>query len=224
MLLPLGPASLLASEEEGDQSVRPLDYMHLLLDWTNMPIPSLEATVPATPYQSEGQKEKEMVDRGYQALTQGSNALALQLLRKARKANPHNRRCRFGMASALIQLEKYEIAIKILERLQAEFPYDYSVINNLAWIYATVKDRSIRDGARAIRLAQDGVLLAPASYQLWNTLSESYYVTGNYVKAQRAAEEAYRLIKIANIARKKNTYRQQVIKCRQAAEAMMIVE
>jgi len=79
-------------------------------------------------------------------------------------------------------MEQYRPALDILEAMTAEFTNDYSLKNNIAWLYATAKDHSIRNSSRAVAYAQEALLINPLDYHIWSTLSEAYYVGTQYDK------------------------------------------
>lgn len=63
------------------------------------------------------------------------------------------------------------------------------VLNNLAWILATCKDKKFIDTKRAVLLAELAVMLKPAPHIL-DTLAESYYSDGRYEDAVKTGEKA----------------------------------
>lgn len=79
--------------------------------------------------------------------------------------------------------EAYENAI----RLGSE---SAEVFNNLAWLYATCEDASLRFPARALDLAKKASERSNAPH-IWDTLAESYFVNGRYEAAVQAGERAY---------------------------------
>ena len=138
---------------------------------------------------------------------------------------PNNRRGRFGLSTTLIQTNKYREALAILEAMVKEYPNDYVLKNNIAWVYATARDLSIRNGPRAIQLAQDALLLSPLDCHVWSTLAEAYFISGRYDKALRDAEQALRLGRETNAdAKLIEQYQIQVERCRKAAESSSILE
>ena len=139
--------------------------------------------------------------------------------------DPVNKQARFGLGTAYIQLQQYKDALAVLEPMVKEFPKDYFLKNNIAWLYATAKDFSIRNGAKAVQFAQDALLIAPGDFHLWSTLSEGYYISGKYDKALRAAEVALKLsFDSPTGADSVEEYRRQVEKNRKAAQAMSVLE
>ncbi|MBU1909104.1 MAG: tetratricopeptide repeat protein [Verrucomicrobia bacterium] len=165
------------------------------------------------------------LDQGYGNMSRGRYQEALSQFRSVLKFDPASHRARFGLGNVMIQLQQFEEARTIFEALVADYPEDYSLKNNLAWLYATARDHHIRNGARALELAQDALLLAPTDFHVWSTLSEAYYILGQYARAQRAAQIALDLASTQRgTERNIEEYRRQANKCRRAAEAMSIIE
>ena len=179
----------------------------------------------ATPAAETTNQVEKALELGYRALQTGQTNAAISLFKKVLTLEEKNRRARFGLATVMIQTEQYKDAIALLEPLLVEFPKDYFLKNNLAWILATARDPAVRNGPRAVRLAQEALLFAPNDSHVWSTLAEAYFLCGNYDKAQRSAEQALQLSRDRNMeARLIKDYQQQVERCRKAAEAMSILE
>ncbi len=150
---------------------------------------------------------------------------ALNLFKQAVKLDPQNKRALFGLGTTYIHLERYKEALDIMIPLVKAYPSDYYLKNNLAWLYATAKDISIRDGTKAVKMAQEAMLMSPNDYHVWSTLSEGYFVCGEYNKALRAAEEAVRLSTAAGAgAEELDRYNRQLERNRKAAQAMSVLE
>ena len=165
------------------------------------------------------------LDKAFKALDQGKPTIAAGLFEKALAQMPANRRGRFGLSTALIQDNKYKEALAILEQMLKETPKDYVLMNNLAWIYATARDLKTRNGARAVALAQDALMINPIDCHVWSTLAEAYFISGRYDKALRNAEQALRLGRETNAdAKLLDQYQIQVERCRKAAESSSILE
>lgn len=221
----------------GQQAARPaarkLDARSVLVTWTNEgPAGAPTSAVPAAPSAPAGPvaatNETEltrMVDRAYELVQFGDAAAAIELFNQVLAKEPGDRRARFGLGTTYIQMDKYREALAVLEPMSQETPGDYFLKNNIAWLYATAKDHAIRDGAKAIRLAQEALLVAPTDFHVWSTLAEGYYVAGQYDKALRAAEEGLRIgVQIQGPGAVTEEYRRQVDKCRKAVQAMSVLE
>jgi tetratricopeptide (TPR) repeat protein len=180
--------------------------------------------------QSQLQPEEERmvarwIKQGYAAIGRKKTREAMNNFERAMIFDPDNSSAGFGMANVYILLREYQRAEDILERLIDLYPDDYSLKNNIAWLYATAEDHSVRSGPKAIELAQSALLIAPGDYHVWSTLSEAYYVSGEYEKAYRTATEALEMCQEQKGSeRDLLEYREQVEKCRQAYEAMSLID
>lgn len=142
------------------------------------------------------------------------------------KIDPDQPQARYIVAHIYITAKQYKKAETILLALTSEQPGDFKLWNNLAWLYATAEDPSIRNGEKAVRYAQEAMTLAPNDYHIWSTLAEAYYVSGDYEKAYRS------ITHMASIAARYatditkesvNSFNEQILKCKRAidtAEAM----
>lgn len=90
--------------------------------------------------------------------------------------------------------------------------HDAHVLNNLAWLYATCEDPSLRDPQRSLTLARLAVQLEQSPHIL-DTLAESYFINGMHPEAIAASERA-----LAMARGNQAYYRAQLEKFRAAAE------
>jgi tetratricopeptide (TPR) repeat protein len=211
-----------------------LDSRNVPASWTNevmspAPVETAVATNVAAEsnvVKSAAQNEiSQLVYKAYQRIDSGNTQEAIRMFNDVLARDPVNKQARFGLGTTYIQLQQYKDALAVLEPMVKEFPEDYFLKNNIAWLYATAKDFSIRNGAKAVQFAQDALLIAPGDFHLWSTLSEGYYISGKYDKALRAAEVALKLsFDSATGAASVEEYRRQVEKNRKAAQAMSVLE
>ena len=158
-------------------------------------------------------------------LAEGRTKECTALFEALLQESPADKATRLGYGSALIGAGAHGRAEKIYRDLLAEFPSEYPILNNLAWLYATATDGTVRDGRRAADLAQRALLLAPGDYHVWSTLSEAYYIQGEYERAERAAREALTLaMRFQAEERIRLEYVQQIDRCKRAAQALQILE
>lgn len=141
-----------------------------------------EAKTPAS--------EMDAMLTGRDLLNQGRWQEAARYFRATLKTAPASSEARFGLATALTQIERYAEAVPLLEALLREFPDNPAVLNNLAWVLAKTDDPGLRDPPRALRLARDAVLAGPSDFNIWNTLAEAYLANAQPVRALRAARVA----------------------------------
>lgn len=147
----------------------------------------------AVPNRGNIQSFQSWLQLGFEEVQKRHAENAIEAFTYALDYRPDNKQALFGMGTALVQLQQYEKALNVLEPLIDRFPDDFSLINNLAWIYATAEDLQYRDADRSIELARKALLMQPADYHVWHTLAVAYYLKGDYAQALRIAEEAVAL-------------------------------
>ncbi len=191
---------------------------------------TMKLKIPGQTNDVDGTDEELTLDtapltRAFELLSVGKVIPSLDSFNQALEEEPKSIQARFGKGTALIKLNRVAEALEILEPLADERPNNYLVKNNIAWLYATSKDPAIRNGKKATRIAQEALLLRPGDYHVWSTLAEAYYISGDYKKALRAAVQALQIGKEKN-ANPINmwNYTEQVRKCRQAVNALTLIE
>lgn len=152
---------------------------------------------------------------------------ALTAYERILEIDPMNQQARYVIGNVYISAKQYKKAVEQLTALIEDFPDDFTLRNNLAWLYATADDPAFRDGEKAIRLAQEAMAIAPNDHHVWSTLAEAYYVTGQYEKAQRAATQmaslAARYGKGISKEQVEN-YNEQIRKCKRAWDTQKMIE
>jgi tetratricopeptide (TPR) repeat protein len=235
LLVACGIASAVTAPAADEPKPRKLslDSRSVLVSWTNEVAAPAPAQAVATnvvadtnTVKAAGRDEiSALLDKAYKRIDYGSVQEAVGIFNDVLKKDPANKRARFGIGTAYIQIQKYKEALAVLEPMAKEFPEDYFLKNNIAWLYATAKDVSVRNGAKSVHYAQDALLIAPGDFHVWSTLSEGYYISGQYDKALRAAEEALKLsLDSPSGVAGAEEYRRQVEKNRKAAQAMSVLE
>lgn len=141
--------------------------------------------------------------------------------------DPTHHESRYIIGHAYISAKQYGKAKVVLEKLIEESPEDFKLLNNLAWLYATAEDPAYRNGAKAVELAQQAMVMAPDDHHVWSTLSEAYYVAGEYEKAHRA------ITHMAMLATRNGQgiteeaveeYNEQIRKCKRAWDTQKMFE
>jgi Flp pilus assembly protein TadD len=138
--------------------------------------------------------------KGFDLLQARKHAEAIAAFDAIIAANPEGASVRFGRAIALERIGRFTDAIKDLEKLLADSPDDPVLLNNLASILATAPDDNLRDGRRAIELADRAVaemrkrpLRALEVFQTLDTLASAHAEAGDFDKAIATQQEAIRL-------------------------------
>ena len=88
---------------------------------------------------------------------------------------------RLNLASALARLGRtHDAVVHFQEALRLE-PDSIEGLNNLAWLLATCNDATIRDGARAVQLAEHACVLTDHKQGfLLGTLAAAYAEAGRF--------------------------------------------
>jgi tetratricopeptide (TPR) repeat protein len=96
-----------------------------------------------------------------------------------------------GRADAYLTIGEHQKAVKDFEKAYAADPKDTSVLNNFAWVLATSPDDKVRDGKRAIDLAQKACELTEYKQtHILSTLAAAYAETGDFTKAREWSQKA----------------------------------
>ena len=86
------------------------------------------------------------------------------------------------LASLYYELGREALALKWYQKALELEPQDSELMNNLAWLLATAKDKKLRDPKRALELALKAVSLRPIATYL-DTLAEAFWANGQREKA-----------------------------------------
>ena len=98
------------------------------------------------------------------------------------------------LGNALLQQRLQNEAMAQYETAAALAPNDFHSRNNMAWLLATSSDGSIRDGAKAVELAQQAVALSGGREPNFiRTLAAAYAENGRFSEAIAAAHQALAL-------------------------------
>lgn len=158
----------------------------------------------------------DLLSGGRQSLQEEKWTEAAALFEKALSLDAGNQEAMFGLSAAYIQLDMLAEALPLLLTLNRQLPLNPMVKNNLAWVYLKSKDPAVKNPQKAVKFARDAVLDVPADYSIWNTLAEAYYATGQFDRALRAAQSAFRLSALAGVTNNA-TSRELLVRCRKAA-------
>ena len=86
---------------------------------------------------------------------------AIALLSEVLEIEPTNRVARTTMSVIYTSQGKGLESIRLLEGLIHDYPGDVGIQNNLAWVYATSVDKTLRDGVRSVELSKRALIRSP---------------------------------------------------------------
>ena len=124
---------------------------------------------------------------------QGKRDEAIKQLRELLQLKP-DPETRMQLASLLFETGEHREAVAEYRLLLAAKPDQPEVLNNLAWLLATSSDGAVRDGAEAVRLAEQGCRLTDnRQAQMLGTLAAAYAEAGKFTEAVATAQKAIEL-------------------------------
>jgi tetratricopeptide (TPR) repeat protein len=132
-------------------------------------------------------------DLGYLLLRKGRVDESFAQLQKALEIEPNYAAAHFNLANTLLQKGRIDEAVFHLQKVLAIDPSDAEAQKNLAWVLATCPDARIRDGAKAVELAESADLAESRDPTIATTLAAAYAETGRFADAIRTAERALQL-------------------------------
>jgi tetratricopeptide (TPR) repeat protein len=188
---------------------------------TNPPPAELQSGEAPVADQTDEVRIQFLLDVAAAYLGENDPLSAITAYERVIEIDPMNMKARYLSSTVYITAKQYAKAEQMLNTLIEENPEDFQLKNNLAWLYATAEDPAFRDGEKAIELAQEAMVLAPNVHNVWSTLAEAYYATGQYEKANQA------ITHMVSLARRYSpnmseeliaSYGEQVRKCRRSLD------
>jgi protein O-mannosyl-transferase len=126
--------------------------------------------------------------------TQGKLNEAVKEYQRTLELAPQSDKAHFRLGQALQEQHRFAAAKAEYQKALELNPQNSPVYNNLAWLLATCPDSSLRDGEKAVTLAQQAKQLAGGeSPQLLDTLAAAYAEAGRYGEAVETAKWALSL-------------------------------
>jgi protein O-mannosyl-transferase len=145
-----------------------------------------EEAIKLQPYYAEA-----YYNRGSVLFAKGRIDEAIADWEKTLQIQPNDADAYTGLGNALLQKGSLKEAIVHYEKALVLAPEDPHSRNNIAWVLATSSDVSIRDGARAVDLAQEAVRLSGGrELRFLRTLAAAYAESGRFSEARAAAQQA----------------------------------
>jgi len=121
--------------------------------------------------------------------------LAVEHLQKALELDPKLLDAHLALAKALASQGNYAAAVARLEDAVASDPNNLRPVNDLAWLLAVCPEDQVRDGARAVQLAERACRMTRHSNPvLLATLAAAYAEVGRFAEAADTAAKALELV------------------------------
>jgi Flp pilus assembly protein TadD len=134
---------------------------------------------------------------GHALLEKGELDGAIQVCRSALLLRPLDADCQTTLAIALEQKGTPAEAILHYKKALELAPESISTLTNLAWLLATSPDASLRNGAKAVELAEKAERLVGGTNTLvLRSLAAAYAENGEFAKAIRIARSAMQLARM----------------------------
>jgi len=115
---------------------------------------------------------------------------AIDVFRKAVTLQPDYAEAYVGWGTALLRKNREAEAIVQYQRALEIAPQSLVALNNLAWLFATNANPSIRNGPQAVLLAERAVHITGEDPFYLHKLAAAYAATGNFPRALETAERA----------------------------------
>jgi protein O-mannosyl-transferase len=126
--------------------------------------------------------------------TQGKFDEAVKAYQQALELVPKSAQAHFRFGQALQGQRNFEAAMKEYQKALDLAPQHLSAHLSLAWLLATCPETSLRDGQKAVELAQQAERLGGGeSPQMLDTLAAAYAEAGRFGEAVKTARQALSL-------------------------------
>jgi tetratricopeptide (TPR) repeat protein len=127
-------------------------------------------------------------------LQNGQVADAMVHYRKLLEIQPENVESRNILGTVLVQQGLVREAIEQWQETLAIQPENGNAKSNLAWVFATYPDGSVRNGTKAIQLAEQALQLSGGTNPIiLRTLAAAYAESGRFAEAIDTAQQGFEL-------------------------------
>jgi len=136
-------------------------------------------------------------NRGNVLYAKGRIDEAMADFEKALQIQPNDADAHTGLGNAFLRKGAVKEAIAQYSQAVALAPEDPHSRSNLAWLLATSSDASIRDGAKAVELAQQAVSVSGGREPLFfRTLAAAYAETGRFSNAIAVIQQGVAIARV----------------------------
>jgi tetratricopeptide (TPR) repeat protein len=127
-------------------------------------------------------------------LQKGQVSDALVHYRKLLELQPDNIEVHNIVGTVLVQRGQIRDGVEEWQKVLAIRPENGNAMNNLAWVFATSPDETLRDGTQAVQLAKQALRISGGRIPLiFRTLAAAYAETGDFSQAIQTAERGIAL-------------------------------
>ena len=127
-------------------------------------------------------------------LQKGQVADALVHYRKLLELQPDNMEVHNIVGTVLVQQSRVQEGVEEWQKVLSVEPDNGNAMSNLAWVFATSPDQSIRNGAKAVQLAEQAVRISGGRIAiLFRTLAAAYAENGRFGDAIQTAQRGIEL-------------------------------
>jgi len=136
-------------------------------------------------------------NRGNVLYAKGRIDEAMADFEKALQIQPSDADAHTGLGNGLLRKGALKEAMAQYSQAAALAPEDPHSRSNLAWLLATSSDASLRDGAKAVELAQQAVSLSGGKEPLFfRTLAAAYAETGRFSNAIAVIQQGVAIARV----------------------------
>ena len=127
-------------------------------------------------------------------LQKGQVSEAIIHYRKLLELQPDNIEVHNIVGTVLTQQGRVREGVEEWQKVLAIQPDNGNAMSNLAWVFATSPDDSLRDGAQAVQLAEQALHISARRIPLlFRTLAAAYAESGRFSEAIQTAQQGFEL-------------------------------
>ena len=127
-------------------------------------------------------------------LQKGQVSEAIIHYRKLLELQPDNIEVHNIVGTVLTQQGRVREGVEEWQKVLAIQPDNGNAMSNLAWVFATSPDESLRDGAQAVQLAEQALHISARRIPLlFRTLAAAYAESGRFSEAIQTAQQGFEL-------------------------------
>jgi tetratricopeptide (TPR) repeat protein len=127
-------------------------------------------------------------------IQKGEVSDALIHYHKLLELQPDNIEVHNIVGTVLVQQHRVREGVEEWQKVLAIQPENGNAMSNLAWIYATSPDDSLRDGMKAVQLAEQAMRISGRRIpMIFRTLAAAYAENGQFSQAILTAQQAFEL-------------------------------